>query len=493
MSDLTLKFLIDGKLEGDSSEETIPTEDPARGTKLADVPVANDAAVDATVAAARNAFESEWRFSDAERRSAVLREIADLINDNSQELIKIDLVNNGSIRSVFENEDVELATSWLEYYAGLTREIKGETIDTQGKTLNFTLREPRGVVAGIIPFNHPFMFAASKIAATLATGNTLVLKPSEYTPLSLLKLGEYISYSETIPDGIVNIVAGGGETGARLSGHTDVDMVDFQGSVSTGKKVMQSASETISPVTLELGGKNPFVIFPDMNVATAVDGCLTGMRLLIQGQSCGAGTRVLVHEDIHEEFVDRLVAAFESVKVGMPEDPNVEMGAMVSRDHYERILEYIEVGKETDAKLRTGGEPAKVDEEGASGYFIEPTVFDNVNPDSRIAQEEIFGPVVGVIPWSDYDEMIEIANGTNFGLTASVWTNNLKMAHETIRRLKAGYVWVNQHGRHYMGTPFGGFKQSGIGRLHCMQELYEHTETKNVNIHIDNSRWEWKP
>jgi betaine-aldehyde dehydrogenase len=481
------QFLVGGKLVDPTSQETIPTDDPVRGEVLADVPVAGRADVDRTMAAARDAFESGWRYSDPEERSRVLREIATVVTDNADDLVHIDIANNGSSREMFR-QDVELATSWLEYYAGLTREIKGETMDTPGNTLNYTVREPRGVVVGIVPFNHPFMFAVSKIAASLATGNALVLKPSEYTPLSALALAEYLADAD-IPDGIVNIMTGDGHTGALMTEHAEVDMIDFQGSANTGKKVMATAAQSVSPVTLELGGKNPSIVFPDVDLETAADGCVAGMNLDRQGQSCGSGTRILVHESIHEELAEAVVERFENTVVGDPLNADTDMGAMVSKDHFDRVLGYIQEGKESGAVLRTGGEP--MDIEGLDGYFVEPTVFDDVPLNASIAQEEIFGPVVSIIPWNDYEEMLDIANGTDYGLAASVWTDNLKTAHESVRRLEAGYVWVNQHGRHYMGTPFGGFKESGLGRLHCLEELYEHTEVKNVNIQLDNSRWDW--
>jgi betaine-aldehyde dehydrogenase len=483
------RFLIDGELTAPHSTETFVTENPATGEALADVPAADERDVNEAVGAARDAFEDGWRWSSPEERTAVLRRIADLIHDNSEELIDLDVRNNGSARKTFEM-DVDLATGWLEYYAGLTREIKGETMDTPGNTLNFTLREPHGVVAGIIPFNHPFMFAASKIAAALATGNSLVLKPSEYTPLSALKLGEYIAAADDIPDGVVNVVTGEGATGAMITEHDDVDMIDFQGSAPTGKKVMKTAAESVSPVTLELGGKNPSIVFPDVGLDRAIAGCVEGMSLPWQGQSCGSGSRILVHEDIHDEVASGVAARFEALRVGNPMHEGTEMGAMVSKAHYDRVLGYIEEGKAEDCDLLTGGGPAEI--EGSDGYYIQPTVFDNVPPEATIAQEEIFGPVVSIIPWSDYDEMIAVANGTDYGLAASIWTDNLRTAHETSRRLDAGYVWVNQHGPHYMGTPFGGFKESGIGRLHCLEELYEHTQAKNVNVHLGNSTWNWE-
>ena len=481
-------FLIGGEPVESSSDRAIETFDPARGEHLATVPAATEEEVDLAVDAAKTQFQEEWRDTEPDRRAEVIRRIAAVFREHRSELTDIEVRNNGSTRNSM-GDDVIKAAERLEYFAGLVHEINGETLETPGNTVNFTLREPIGVVATIIPFNHPLSFLGSRIGPALAAGNTIVIKPSEQTPLSALAVAELLADDDAIPDGVVNIVAGDAETGEQLTTHEDVGMVSFVGSDAAGEAVMKSAAENISPVLLELGGKNPSIVFPDADLDDAITGCASGMNLSWQGQSCGSGSRVLVHEDIHDEVVEGLVEQFESVTVGMPNDENADMGALVSRRHYEDVLEYIEIGKQSDAELVTGGEPANIGD--GDGYFIKPTIFDEVDPDSRIAQEEIFGPVLSIITWSDYEEMIEIANGVDYGLTASVWTNNLRTGLETVKRIDAGYVWINQHGPHFRGTPYGGVKRSGIGRTDCLQEALDHTRQKNVNVQLDRSQWDW--
>jgi betaine-aldehyde dehydrogenase len=486
--DVNTKILVGGELVTASGATTIPTRDPARDKHLADVPTATDRDVDDAIRAARTAFESGWRSSDPAERAAALRAIADCFRDHAEKLTDLEVANNGSTRDLLR-DDIDLAVEWLEYYAGLTRELTGETMDTPGNTINFTRREPRGVVVGIVPFNHPLLFFAGRIAAALATGNTIVIKPSEKTPLSTLAFAEYLALEDRVPDGVVNVIAGGAETGEALTGHGDVDMVTFTGSVPVGREVMKNAAAHVSPVMLELGGKNPIVVFPDVDVDRAVEGAVQAMAFSWQGQSCGSGSRAFVHASMVEEFVERTAAAFEEVTVGDPNDPDSDMGAMVSEDHYERVLSRIENGRESGARLVTGGEAADV--VGLDGYFIRPTLFTDVPEESTLATEEIFGPVLSVFVWDDYEDLIERVNDVDYGLTASIWTDSLRDAMETADRVEAGYVWVNDHGPHYLGTPFGGVKQSGIGKKHCMEELQAHTQVKNVNVNLGNTDWGW--
>ena len=487
-SEYNVRYLIDGELVDSESSRQIETEDPARAETLASVPAANEADVDRAVGAATDAFESGWRETDPGERAEVLRTVAGVFREHAEELTDIEVRNNGSSRSKM-GDDVRKAADRIEYYAGLVREIRGDSMDTEGNTVNYTRREPIGVVAAVVPFNHPLSFVGSKIGPALAAGNSIVIKPSEYTPLSALALAEHLADAD-IPDGLINIIAGDGESGAALVSHDGVGMVSFIGSAAAGKEVMRGAAANVAPVLLELGGKNPNIVFPDADLDRAVPGCVSGMSLTWQGQSCGSGSRLLVHEDVHDEFVDDVVERFEETTPGLPDDDDADTGAVVSHSQYQKVLDYIELGKESGAELRCGGRPAEVPE--ADGYFIEPTVFDRVDPDSPIATEEIFGPVLSVIEWSDYDEMLEIANGVDYGLTASVWTENLRTGLETANRVDAGYVWVNDHGPHYLGTPFGGVKESGIGRTNCIEELFEHTRTKNVNVNLDQSSWEWE-
>lgn len=482
------QYLIDGELYESTSNRTFQTENPTRAEVLATVPAANAEDVDRAVESSKSAFESSWKHTDPKEREAVLEQIADVFREYKDELTDIEVTNNGSTYRPLA-QDIDVAISTLDYYSGLMLEVKGETIETPGETIDYTLREPIGVVAGILPFNHPLAFAASKIGPALATGNTVVLKPSEYTPLSVLVLATYLVEEEAVPDGVVNIIAGDGQTGSYLASHSGVGMVSFTGSIETGKKVMKSAADNVAPVLLELGGKNPSIVFPDANLEEAVPGCIGGMNMGWQGQSCASISRLLVHESIHKEMVERLKKHFDDVTVGRPTDDSSDMGAVVSRTQYEKVLEYFELGRESEATLLTGGEPATVP--GVDGYYVEPTLFDNVDPESRLAQEEVFGPILLVIPWTDYKEMISIANGVKYGLTASIWTNNLKTAMETANRTQAGYVWINQHGRFFQGAPYGGVKESGLGRVNCLEELYEHTQTKNVNVDLETTQSDW--
>lgn len=480
------RFLIGGRLVSPTGSESIPAHDPARDRHLSDVPVATEDDVNEAVVAAGEAFEDHWRDTDPAERAAVLRAVAERFSDYAEELTDLEVANNGSTRGLLR-DDIDLAIEWLEYYAGLTRELKGETMDTPGKTLNFTRREPRGVVAGIVPFNHPLLFLAGRIAAALAAGNTLVVKPSEKTPLSALAFAAYLAEDDRVPDGVINVIAGGAATGEALTGHIDVDMVTFTGSVPVGRSVMRNAAKHVSPVVLELGGKNPIVVFPDVPVERAVEGAVQAMAFSWQGQSCGSGSRAFVHASMVDEFVKRTAAAFEEIRVGDPKDPDSDMGAMVSEDHYRRVLSRIDDGRESGARLVTGGEPAEIP--GLDGFFVRPALFADVPEDSSLAMEEIFGPVLSVFTWESYDDLIERVNAIDYGLTASIWTGSLGDAMETAERVEAGYVWINDHGPHYLGTPFGGVKQSGIGKKHCMAELEAHTKVKNVNVNLGNTDW----
>ncbi|MFB6097341.1 MAG: aldehyde dehydrogenase family protein [Haloferacaceae archaeon] len=472
------RMYVDGEFV--AGEETFPTEHPPTHEKLADVPVASPEQVDRAVRAARRASESWRETSLAERRDRV-NALADAIEDAQAELTNLDVADNGSGIAKMR-DDAAKAADTMRYFAGLAPELKGEQIPTPGETLDFTRREPYGAVAGIVPFNHPAAFVAKKIAPAIVAGNGIVIKPSEFTSLSALYIGHLVDGLEEIPDGLVNVVTGAGEVGAELVEHPDIGLVTMVGSVGTGKAVMRGAAEHLAPVMLELGGKNPNVVFPDADLEAAAEGAVSGMSLKWQGQSCGSGSRLLLHEDVADEMIDRVVAGFEAVGAGVgdPFDDETTMGSIVSEPQYEKVLHYIQTARDEGAELLAGGE---VIEEFETGYFVEPTVFE-VEPDMTIATEEIFGPVLSVMRWSDYDEMLEIANGVEYGLTASVWTNDLRTAHRTVEELEAGYVWVNQHGPHYIGAPFGGYKQSGVGSNESLQELLDHTRVKNVNLDL---------
>ena len=461
------------------SDETLRVEHPATGEPIADVFRSTPEDVDEAVTAAQRASDEWAAYGPAERRERV-EELADVLERHRTELANLDVADNGSCISRMRH-DVDKAATRLRYFAGLAPELKGEMIPTEPGTVDYTVREPYGVVASIIPFNHPAMFVAQKLAPALVAGNGIVLKPSEYTPLSALYIAHLIDTADLFPDGLVNVVIGEAEIGAELVEHPGTKLVTMVGSIETGKAVMKGAAETISPVSLELGGKNPNVVFPDADLSDAIDGIVDGMALEWQGQSCGSGTRLLVHDSVADEVVGRVVEEVSSVTIGDPFDEETTMGAIVSEPQYESVTSYLETAAAEGATVVTGGGTV---EEYDDGYFVEPTVLE-VEPEMTVAREETFGPILSVIRWEEYDRMIEIANGLEYGLTAALWTNDLRTAHQTAERLEAGYIWVNQYGKHYQGAPFGGYDQSGIGKTDNLQELLDHTREKNINLKVD--------
>ncbi|WP_332900145.1 aldehyde dehydrogenase family protein [Haladaptatus sp. CMSO5] len=470
------RMYVDGAfVEGN---ETFRTVHPPTETKLADVPIATKVQVDAAVAAANRASDEWMALSQDERRRRV-EAFADICEEHETQITNLDVADNGSSISRL-SRDASSGANSIRYYAGLAPELKGETIPTDDDTLDFTRHEPYGAVAAILPFNHPVLFCLQLIATAVVAGNGIVIKPSEYTSLSSLYVARLVDESDLFPPGLINIVTGGGAVGARMTEHPDVGMVTFIGSAETGSKVMQGAATHIAPVMLGTGGKNPVIVFPDVDPEEAAEGAVGAMALAWQGQSCGSGSRLLVHEDVYDEVVSRVVAGFEDATVGDPFDEDVTMGSIVSEQQYEQVLEFIDIAKDEGATLLTGGKPV---DEYETGYFIEPTVFE-VTPDMTIAREEIFGPVLSVMKWSDYGDVIDLANSTRYGLSASVWTNDLDTALTTVEDLEAGYVWVNQHGPHFAGAPFGGFKQSGIGKKDSIKLLRDHTQVKNVAISL---------
>jgi len=378
-------------------------------------------------------------------------------------------------------KDAHIAVGQLRYFAGLALQLRGETIPTGFDRLDYTLQEPFGVVGRILPFNHPLMFAASRVAAPLIAGNTLILKPSEHTSLSALRFGELVA--DILPAGVLNVVTGlGAEAGDALVVHPGVPRVSFIGSVAVGRAIQQrAATHVVKTVTLELGGKNPMVVFPDADLELAVDGALRGMNFTWQGQSCGSLSRVIVHEAIYDAFLERLVDRVSSLRPGMPEDPDAQTGAIVNAGQLEKVLGYVRLGVEEGARLCTGGDRITVGDL-ANGLFVRPAVFADVAVESRLAQEEIFGPVLSVLRFSDEAEAVSIANATRFGLTASVFTTDLGIAHRFAEAVDAGYVWVNEVSRHLPGTPYGGVKDSGLGREEDFDELLSYTQLKNVHV-----------
>ena len=455
------------------------TFNPATGETLATVATAGEADVAAAVAAARAGF-LEWRDVAPLERARILKEIAAIIRKHGDELALIDSANCGNPYGEMKG-DAQVAAMQMEFFAGLVTEMKGDTIPMGPDRVNTTVREPLGVVARILAFNHPLMFCGGKMGAPLAAGNAVIVKPPVQAPLSALRLAELIE--GLLPAGVFNVLPGGTEAGATLASHPGVDKVTLIGSVAAGRAVMKSASDTLKPVLLELGGKNALVAYPDSDPDKVADAIVAGMNFSWCGQSCGSTSRAFLHEDLHDAVVEKLKKAAERFKPGIPTDPATTMGALVSRQHFERVMGYIESGKAEGARVVSGGH-AVTDGPLAHGCFVAPTIFSEVTPQMRVAREEIFGPVLVVRRWSDEKEMLNEVNGLDVGLTCSIWTRDLVTAHRTASRVEAGFVWINEVGRHFLGAPFGGYKQSGLGREEGIGELISFTQEKNVHIHL---------
>jgi acyl-CoA reductase-like NAD-dependent aldehyde dehydrogenase len=478
------KLFIGGRWVEAASGRTFDTLNPATGEVLARVAEGGAEDIDRAVAAARRTFESGvWKDLPPAERARALWRVGDLIEERAQELAELESLDNGMPITDALVWFVPLAAATFRYYAGWVTKLDGATqqISLPGKYLSYTLRQPVGVVGQIIPWNFPIVMAAWKLAPALACGNSVVLKPSEETPLSALLLGELLEQAE-IPGGVVNIVPGFGETaGARLAAHPDVDKIAFTGSTEVGKLIAKASAETnLKRVSLELGGKSPNIVFADVDPAQAVSGAFFGM-FFNQGQVCSAGSRLFVQKSVYDRTLDELAKTVEETRVGPGMDPATQMGPLVSKTQMERVLGYIGVGKREGARLVAGG--VRADELGP-GYFVKPTVFADVDGNMRIAQEEIFGPVVAAIPFSDEEDLIAKANSTIYGLAAGVWTADVKRAHRVAHALRAGTVFVNCYHIVDPVTPWGGFKQSGWGRELGSQALDLYTELKNVILDI---------
>ncbi|NUB93784.1 aldehyde dehydrogenase family protein [Haloterrigena sp. SYSU A121-1] len=473
---------IDGEWTAATSGETFATEDPATEDVYTDVAKASEEDVDRAVDAASDAVErdNDWRSLDPRKRGAYLHAMADAIEERKDEIVRVESHDNG--KTPFEATlDVDMVIDTFRYYAGWTDKIEGDEVPVPGDRLNYTVREPVGVTGHVIPWNYPFQLAGRSLAPALACGNTAVLKPSSTTPLSALYYA--VAAEEAgLPDGVVNVVPGRGSTaGNRLVEHPDVDHIAFTGSTGVGKGVMERASQNVTGVTLELGGKGPNIVFPDADLDAAAAGCHYGI-FMNAGQMCWAGSRLLVHESVADEVVDQVVERAESTPLGSGIDDDGQMGPLVSESHQQEVLDYIETGKTEGATVATGG---SVPDHKENGYFVEPTVFTDVTNDMTIAREEIFGPVLSVIEFSDRDEAIEIANDSPYGLMAGIWTSVLQTGHEVAEYLDYGMVSINEYPVTQPQTPFGGFKQSGHGREQGTEAIHEYTQTKNVNINLE--------
>jgi betaine-aldehyde dehydrogenase len=452
---------------------------PATGESLGKVTDGTVADAEAAIAAAKAAFR-EWRRVPPLERAKMLREIANVLRRNGDELAMLDSADCGNPYAEMVR-DAGMGAAQLDFYAGLVTEMKGASIPMGPDVVNFSVREPFGVVGRIIPFNHPFMFAAGKSGAPLAAGNTVVLKPPEQAPLSALRLAELID--GILPPGVWNVVPGGREVGQVLASHPDVAMTALIGSVPTGRSVMKAASDTLKPVLLELGGKNALIAFADADLDAVSAAVVDGMNFTWCGQSCGSTSRAFIHEKIYDAVIERAKASIKRYKPGIPTNPATTMGSIISQVQYDRIMKYIAAGKEDGARLVTGGKRPD-DPALAKGLFIEPTIFADVTMTMRIGKEEIFGPVLSVFKWSDEDRMLAEVNQVEYGLTCSIWTNDLATAHRTAAAVEAGYVWINEVSKHFLGAPFGGYKQSGIGREECIEELLRFTREKNIHVNL---------
>ncbi|HTS23371.1 MAG TPA: aldehyde dehydrogenase family protein [Casimicrobiaceae bacterium] len=461
------------------SGRTVETWNPSTGASLGGVAVSGADDVDAAVAAAKRGF-GEWSAVPALERARILRRIAEVVRQHARELALIDAANCGNPVREMES-DAQIAAAQLDFFAGLVTEMKGASIPMGPSSVNFSVREPLGVVARIVPFNHPFMFAAGKSAAPLAAGNAIVVKPPDQAPLSALRLAELIG--GLVPPGVFNVVPGDRETGAALSRHPDVAMVAIIGSVAAGRAVMRAASDTIKPLLLELGGKNALIAYPDADPREVAGAMVAGMNFTWCGQSCGSTSRAFVHESIYDAVLAQLGPRVAAFVPGIATEPQTTMGALSSRAQLERVLGYIEAGKREGARLLCGGRRPD-DPRLAGGFFVEPTVFADVTPAMSVAREEIFGPVLSVLRWSDERTMLGEVNAVDYGLTCSIWTNDLSTAHRTAMAVRAGYVWINEVGRHFLGAPFGGVKQSGFGREECLDELLRFTQEKNIHVRL---------
>ncbi len=474
------RLFIGGEWVRAASGRSFPTYNPATGEILDRVPLAEEADVGRAVDAARAALPA-WAATPGPERGARLRALAAALREHRQEFARLDALNSGNVISGMRR-DVEWAAESLEYFAGLIPELKGETLPEEPTAFSYTVREPFGVVGKINPFNHPIRFAAEKLAAPLAAGNTVVVKPPEQAPLSSLALARVLA--GIFPPGVVNIVTGDGPTtGAALVRHPLVRRIALIGSVEAGRAVMRAAAAELKTVTLELGGKNPIIVLPDVDPDEAAAAAVAAMNFNRAGQSCSSTSRAFVHRRLHDAFVEAVRCRLARLRLGLPEHDESEMGPLVSREQHERVLGYIEAGRREGARLVCGG-GVPDDPTLRRGFFVQPTLFDGVRPEMRIAQEEIFGPVLAVLAWDDEEEMLRQVNGVIYGLSAAIYTRDYAAAHRLARRIEAGYIWVNIPGGHALGSPYGGLKQSGIGREECLDELLSYTQVKSVRMRL---------
>jgi len=455
----------------------LETMNPATGDSLGNSAEANASDVDAAVQEAYRAF-LEWRRVKPLERASLLQKVASVIREHGEELALLDAANGGNpVREMLK--DVQVAAKQIEFFAGLVTELKGDTVPMGEGVVNISVREPFGVCGRIVAYNHPLMFTAGKMAPALAAGNTVIMKPPYQAPLSAYRLAELID--GILPPGVFNILTAGREGSEALVSHPLVPRISLIGSVPTGRAVLKAASERLKQVTLELGGKNACIIYPDAELKKAVYGAVKGMNFTWCGQSCGSTSRLFVHESVLDEVLGGILQEVRIYVPGIPTEMETTMGAIISRAQHEKIMRYIEIGQKEGAKLIYGG---KVPDNPllARGWFVEPTIFTDVRQTMQIAREEIFGPVLAVIPWKEEEEMLSQVNQVEYGLTCSIWTTNLRNALHAAASVEAGYIWINNASDHFLGVDFGGYKQSGIGREEGLEELLSYSQIKNINI-----------
>jgi aldehyde dehydrogenase (NAD+) len=484
------QLLIDGQWVDAESGKTFTTPNPSTGETLAEVAEADKADIDKAVKAARKAFEGKWSKMSARDRGRLMFKLAQLIEEKTEELAALETADNGKPIKESTYVDLPQVAENFEYFAGWATKIEGETIPVPGQMFNYTLREPVGVCGQIIPWNFPLLMAAWKLGPALAAGNTVVLKPAEQTPVTAMELGKLIQEAG-FPEGVVNIVPGYGETaGAALASHPGIDKVAFTGSTEVGKIIARAASDNLTKVSLELGGKAPNIVFADADIDQAVNGAMMGI-FFNQGQVCCAGSRLFVQDEVKDEFLERLKEKSSKIIVGNPMDKATQMGPQVSEEQLNRIKGYVDIAQKEGASVVTGGCPPQLDPEFQKGYFFQPTIFGEVNNKMRVAQEEIFGPVVSMLSFKDEDDLIKQANETIYGLSAGIWTTNITRAHRFAKEIKAGVIWINTYNMFNAASPFGGYKQSGYGREMGKHALEMYTNVKSVWVDLSGKPIGW--